>query len=808
MKNAEKNYQKAIEKQFARMTLEQKIALCSGQNEWDTKKIKDKKGKVLVPSVKVADGPHGLRKTVGQGDNLGLAASEPSTCFPAESLAACSFDKRLIRKMGAAIADEAREAGVCTVLGPGVNIKRNPLCGRNFEYYSEDPYLSGRLAASFISGMQERGIGCSLKHFACNSQEYYRMTSDSRVDERTLREIYLSAFEYAVKEAKPATVMCAYNKLNGTSCSDNEFLLDTVLRKEWGYQGLVVSDWGALNNRENAFKAGCDLIMPGGSGYGEKDVLEAVKAGKLSEEYVDRSARRVAAYAIRQHVLLRDKKGRFTRTGLRKEDIQEASHALAQRIAEESAVLLKNEDQILPLTIPETSDKKQGKKDKKVSLCLIGSMADHFRYQGSGSSKINPVKVEDVHRLLNKTFGIGSSLSFATGYDPSGETTDSLLRAAVQLAAESEKVLIFAGLPDQYEAEGMDRRSMELPRGQNRLIEAVAGVNPNVIVVLISGCAVEIPWADKVKGILWMGLSGEAGGAALVRILSGEVNPSGRLAESWPVSYADCSSSNWYLQEGRDAQYREGLYVGYRHYEKAGIPVRFPFGHGLSYTTFRYTGLQTERTEDGNICIRVSVTNTGRRKGSETALFFVGMPQDGIHRPKRELKGFEKVVLEPGERRELLFETDDRTFAVWNDGWKTYEGSYVLEIGNCRKEVRIEGKSWSGQESQSEAFRESLQKQEEYPGKKRQGEKYTVESTIAEVTQDLLPLRLVYQWFEKTQAKTYGRGSVEYLAALSSAEELPLRALQNLVGVKGHFAQAVADFGNKKYLTGIRHLIK
>ncbi|GEM_PF-322183 len=860
---------------IASLTLEEKIALCSGKDEWVTKEIKAPSGATRIPSARVADGPHGLRKTIGQGDNMGLAGSEPATCFPAECLLACSYDRGMAARMGSAIADEARAAGVCTVLGPGVNIKRNPLCGRNFEYLSEDPFLAGRMAAAYIGGVQGRGIGTSLKHFACNSQEYFRMISDSRVDDRTLREIYLSAFEYAIKTAAPATVMCAYNKLNGTHCSDNEFLLDTVLRGEWGYQGLVVSDWGALNNRVNAFRAGCDLIMPGGSAYEEKDVKKAVLSGELSEEPVDRSAKRVAAFALRQSAKMKDVAGEYAEEQLSIAELHARNHGISQMIAENSAVLLKNDGDVLPLTAER-------------SIGLIGMMAERFRFQGSGSSKINPTRKESLWTCMQGTFGAEQELLYARGYDAKGETDEDLIREAVEVAKRSEQVVLVAGLTEQYEAEGMDRRSMALPAGEDRLIDEVTKVNSNVIVVLISGCVVETPWADRVQGILWMGLSGQAGAAALVRILSGEVNPSGKLAESWPMVYSDCPSSAYYLQEGRDADYREGWQVGYRYYDRAGVPVRFPFGHGLSYTTFSYSDIEG-RQENGKTYVTVKVTNTGNRAGKEAVLLYIRASQKGIDRPERELKGFEKIELAAGETRQVEFEIDTRTFAVWHEGWKVYEGVYRIEIGDQKKKIFIRGEKYDAEaerlkmqkalEDEERAKKEAEEKerlritalaeavaavnaaeaemkedkQEKLKDRKKKHaandlinfvvemnsnksvlaekkkedppalpmgmsaelekrsakekvEKYTVNSTIAELSEDIALLRLAYRIFEKQQAKMNGRESADYLAAMSAADECPIRALQMFAKLKNHFAQAMADFGNKHFIKGVKKL--
>ena len=565
-----------IEKILQQMTLEDRIALCSGENFWETKKYE----KYGIPSLFMCDGPHGLRKQEDAADMLGVNKSRPATCFPAEVTTAGSWDPELLTAIGSAIGQEAREQGVGLVLGPGANLKRNPLCGRNFEYFSEDPYLAGKLAAGFIRGAEAQGIGTSLKHFAVNSQEKSRFTSNSVLDDRTLRELYLTAFEIAVKEGHPSTLMCAYPKLNGVHCSDNKALLTDILRTEWGFGGMVVTDWGAMNDRPEGFRAGCDLNMPGGSDYMEKEVLQAVKDGTLPERCIDDSARRVLKLVFRAAETL---KAPATCD-------YEAHHALAKRASLEGAVLLKNEGGILPL-----------KKDAKIAV--IGAMAKNLRYQGSGSSHINPTKLSQPLDFLPDAI-------YAPGCDDRGDTTEDLLSQAAKTAQEAEIAVISAGLPDRYESEGFDRADMKMPEGQLRMIDAVAAANPNTVVVLLCGSAVECPWADRVKGILYMGLPGQAGGEAVADLLCGRANPSGKLAESWPLSYADVPSSEIYGKTD-DALYQEGVYVGYRYYDKAGVPVRWPFGYGLSYTTFAYSDL----TVDGN-AVSVAVKNTGSFAGA------------------------------------------------------------------------------------------------------------------------------------------------------------------------------------------------
>ena len=765
MKTASGSYRRTdMEQCTTKLTLKEKIALCSGKGEWVTKAFPD----AGIPSVRVSDGPHGLRMTVGKGDNFGLAQSVPATCFPTESLLACSFDTHLAGQMGRAIAEEAGAAGVCTVLGPGANIKRNPLCGRNFEYLSEDPYLSGHMAAAYIRSAEETGIGTSLKHFACNSQEYFRMLSDSRVDPRTLRELYLAGFEYAVKEGKPSTVMCAYNLLNGVSCSDNRVLLTDILREEWGFDGIVVSDWGALNDRVEAFKAGCDLIMPGGSAYGEDEALDVAECRELDEAYIGTCAERVAKFAVEKQAVMQQRQFEANFS---------AHHALAEQIALSSAVLLKNEGGVLPLHAERTA--------------LIGSMAEHFRIQGAGSSKVNPVK------LLKFTDHF-CPMGYAQGYRKDGSTDEALIAEAVKLAAESETALIIAGLPEQYEAEGLDRRSMALPEGMNRLIEAVAAVNPRTVVVLICGCAVELPWEEKVSGIMWMGLGGEAAPEALSKLLTGQVSPSGRLAETWPDRYEDVPSASVYLKS-RHAEYIEGIYVGYRYYDKAKVRVRYPFGHGLSYSRFTYENMRSE----GNR-ITVTVRNVGTVAAGEAVLLYILPPKGGLHRPTRELKGFRKVYLEPGESVNVSFELDTRSFAVWNDGWVVYGGEYTVQCGDCTVTIVVDGPASPEQPS---GWYDTLQgapnRQDwlillgDIP-KDKSLRPYTANSTVEEIAQESRFVRLAFRIFERIAAKQYGRDSTDYLLMISSARECPLRTVQQFLGLRYPLARKLAQHANKK----------
>ena len=648
-----------IKEIISKMTLEDKISLCTGADFWRTKDMEQ----YGISSIKVSDGPHGLRCQTGEADMIGINQSIPATCFPTAVTAGATWNRDLYYREGEAIGREAAALGVSVVLGPGCNIKRNPLGGRNFEYISEDPYVAGKMAASFINGVQSVGVGTSLKHFAVNSQEYKRMNGDSRLDERAYREIYLAPFEIAVKEGRPTTVMCSYNKINGTHASDSKELLTDILRDEWGFDGLVMTDWGALNDRMAAFEAGCDLNMPGGSDYMNKAALEAVKNGQLDEKLIDTAVERILRL-IEHSAKIEKCKVDF-----------DSHHSLAKKIATEGAVLLKNDDNILPLS--------------ESDIVLIGSMAKNIRYQGSGSSHINPTKLSSICDSM-------PSIPFCDVGNEVGEVSAEEIGQAVSLAKDKKTAVLVIGLPDSYESEAFDREHMRMPDGYIALVNAVSEVNLNTVVVLLGGSVMELPFADKVKTILYMGLPGQAGGEAVADILLGRANPSGKLTESWPVSYDDVISRDNFSV--RDPEYREGIYVGYRYYDKAGKAVRYPFGHGLSYTQFEYSDLRVEGRE-----VTVTVKNTGARDGAEVVQLYVAPKTSGIFRPEREICGFEKLALAAGESREVSFVLDDRSFAVWSNGWKIPEGEYVIEVGSSSRDIRLcESIFVSGEEVKSD----------------------------------------------------------------------------------------------------------
>ena len=740
------------------MPLRDKIALCTGSSFWRTKEHK----KFGIPAIRVADGPHGLRiqPSGPLGDMLGVHHAYPATLFPSEVTLANSWDEKVAWRVGAAIGAEAAAKGVSVLLGPGANIKRNPLGGRNFEYYSEDPLLAGKLAAGFIRGVQSRGISACLKHFAANSQELERSSSDSVLDERTLREIYLAAFETAVREGHPGTVMCAYNKLNGEYCSDSRYLLTDILRREWGFDGLVITDWGAMHDRAAAFAAGCDLNMPGGSSYMERETRRAVKTGALSEECVNRSVERL--------LKLIDS----TSAAAGKDYSREISmnRAVALEAAEAGAVLLKNDRDLLPLPAG-------------CAPAVFGYMAGHPRLQGTGSSHVTPTASWDIPELI----GAGT---YVPGCDAHGNITARELRRVRRTAAKHRYAVVFAGLPDEYESEGTDRAHMSLPEGVNRLIEAVTEVNRNTVVVLMCGSPVECPWADRAAAILYMGLPGQEGGLACARLLCGLASPGGRLAETWPMRYADVPSAGLYART-RDALYAEGVYVGYRYYATAGVPVRWPFGYGLSYSRFEYSGLRAGK--DG---ASVTVTNIGRCEASDTVQFYVSPPQGGLFRPARELRGFVKLRLRPGESRRVSVDFTQRSFAIWQDGWRVPGGEYTVYVGGNVNDTPLSasfcvpGEDIAVPDWQRGSWYEHPQGQPDLTGwEKLLGSAretppagpYTMDSTVRELAATSRFSRLVGRVMGMCVAAGLGpkyKSKSEYRMLLNSSVGAPLRMLQ------------------------------
>lgn len=655
---------------ISQMTLKEKASLCSGKDFWHLKSIE----RLGLPEIMVCDGPHGLRKQNAENKKVGIGNSYPATCFPTAVTTACSWDRDLIYNMGQALAEECLQHGVSVLLGPGVNMKRSPLCGRNFEYFSEDPELAGEMGAAFIAGVQSKGIGTSLKHFAGNSQEMKRMTSNSIIDERALREIYLRAFEKAVKKSQPWTVMNAYNLLNGTYCSENDWLQNKVLRDEWGFKGAVVSDWGAVNDRVAGLNAGNDLEMPSSGGVNDAKIVEAVKCGVIDETTLDERVDKLIDIIL---------KGAANKKPGYKFDIK-AHNLLSRQIAEQSMVLLKNDGNILPL-----------KRVEGEYVAVIGAFADNPRYQGAGSSIINPTMIDSGRRAFNNS---PISVKFADGYDRSGKrkNEDAYITEACNLAKNASKAVVFIGLTDDYESEGFDRSTMKLPDGHNRLVEAVSRVNDNVIVVLEGGSPVEMPWADDVKAILNAYLGGQSVAPAIVDVLTGKANPCGKLAETYPVCLKDTPTSFRYPDSKEDVQYRESIFIGYRYYDKVERNVRFPFGFGLSYTSFEYSDIKLKKknlTKGEGAKVTFTIKNTGDVAGSEIAQVYVAKPESKIFRAPKELKGFVKIHLEPGEEKKVSVELDDRAFAFWNtatEDWCVESGEYKILVGASSRDIRLE----------------------------------------------------------------------------------------------------------------------
>lgn len=649
------------------LTLDEKITLLSGFNFWQTPAIE----RLGIPSLYITDGPHGVRKQK-EGDGISLDQTELATCFPTASALASSWDRELINTVGAAIGREARAKRVSVVLGPGVNIKRSPLGGRNFEYFSEDPLLSSQMAAAFIQGVQSQGVGTSIKHFAANNQEYRRMTIDTIVDERALREIYFASFETAIKASEPWTVMSAYNGLNGVPCSQNARLLNDILRKEWGYRGVVVSDWGGVYQRVPALEAGNDLEMPGNNGAHNHVIKAAIARGTLAMATVDQSVERMLQMIQKSLPALQDPTSYDPK----------AHHALARTAASSGAVLLKNHDAILPLVPGQ-------------SIGVIGAFAKKPRYQGAGSSLMAPWRLNTAYAGMRMRYN-GKKLPYAAGYGVRDRLPDATLIAqAVEIAKSVETVVLFIGLPDIYETEGIDREHMRLPDAHTALLEAVCAVNARVVVVLSNGAPVEMPWHTQVPAILEGYLGGQAGGLAIADLLFGDVNPSGKLAETFPVSWQDNPASAYFPGTLHRVEYRESIYVGYRYYNTAQTPVCFPFGHGLSYTTFAYSNLDVSATTihaDEPLMVSITVTNTGSRAGAEVVQLYVRDIQSTVFRPTHELKGFHKVWLEPGESTKLSFTLNRRAWAFYDvksADWLVESGKFEVQIGASSRDIRL-----------------------------------------------------------------------------------------------------------------------
>ena len=642
-----------------KLTLEEKCALLSGAETFKTRGMPEHG----IPQIWLSDGPHGLRKQAGESDHLGLNPSVPATCFPTASAVANSWDAALGEEIGAALAEEAAAQEVSVVLGPGLNMKRNPLCGRSFEYFSEDPYLAGKLAAGYIRGIQSKGVAACPKHFAVNSQETRRMASDSIVDERTLREIYLTGFEIAVKEGHPRSIMSSYNLVNGTYANENKHLLMEILRGEWGFDGAVITDWGGSNDHALGVKNGSTLEMPAPGGDSVRELLAAVESGKISESDIDARLSELLPLVFDTKAALDAAPREFDAA---------AHHALACRAAEESLVLLKNEGSLLPLAA--------GSK-----VAVIGDFAKNPRYQGAGSSMVNSTQVDVLlDKLIDSELNV---IGYQQGFDRHGKPDAALQKSACELATQADTVILCMGLDEIAESEGLDRSNLRLAKNQLDLLQAVAAVNPKIVVVLYSGSVVETPWLDNCQALLYAALGGQAGAGAVADALTGKVNPCGKLAETWPLAYADVPSAADFATRRKTVEYREGLYIGYRYFTTAEKAVRFPFGYGMSYTTFAYSDMAAD--EQG---VSLTVTNTGSVAGTEIVQLYVAKKNSELFRPAKELKGFARVTLAPGEKQRITIMLDDKAFRFWNvkaNRWEIEGGEYELLVGASVEDIRL-----------------------------------------------------------------------------------------------------------------------
>jgi beta-glucosidase len=648
---------------ISKMTLEEKASILSGKDFWQTQDIL----KYGIKSIFLADGPHGIRKQIAASDHLGLNPSFNATCFPTSATMANSWNTELCEQMATFLGKEALTQRVNVLLGPGINIKRNPLCGRNFEYFSEDPYLAGKMAAAYVRGIQSNGVASCVKHFAANNQEHLRMISDSIVDERALREIYLQPFEIAVKEGKAKAIMSAYNKINGIYANEHEKILRDILRKEWGFDGVVVTDWGGADDRVKGLIAGNELEMPTTNGETDREIIAAVKEGKIDEELVDEAVDRLLTLVFQTNAALEAAQDLQT-------DI-EVHHEMARRACEEAIVLLKNENNALPL-----------KSEEKVAI--IGDFAQNPRYQGAGSSVVNPTKLENT--LENIDLYDLDFVGFEKGFNRYGKPNKRLIKKAVDLAQKADTILLYLGLDEVTETEGIDRADMRLPQNQLDLLNELAKLGKKIVIVLSCGSALEMDFADYADAVVHAYLGGQAVARAALNVLTGKVNPSGKLAESLPNKYGDCPSVNYFPGREKTSEYRESVFVGYRYYDTADVEVRYPFGYGLSYTKFKYSDL--EISDKG---VKFNITNIGKYNGAEIAQLYVGLEKSKIFRPKKELKGFKKVFLKAGETRTVEISFDEMTFRFFNvasDKWDIEEGDYTIYIGASSKDIRLEGK--------------------------------------------------------------------------------------------------------------------
>ena len=797
------NHKPAAAELVARMSLEEKAAFCSGRNFWHM----EANERLGLASILLTDGPHGLRKQMGDTDHVGIGYSVPATCFPTACALASSWDRDLLREVGVALGEQCAAENVAVLLGPGMNIKRHPLCGRNFEYFSEDPLVSGELAAALIEGIQSQGVGACVKHFAVNNQEQGRMFVDAIVDERTLREIYLRGFEIAVRKAQPWTVMCAYNRLNGVYCSEHDWLLNQVLRGDWGFAGAVVTDWGAANDRVRGIAAGLDLEMPASGGVNDRRLVAAVRDGRLPEADLDRAVTRNLSLALVGGELPKQRVAMD----------QDAHHALARRAAGECAVLLKNEGALLPLA-------------PAVRIAVIGAFAKQPRYQGAGSSQVNPTRLDCAFDAIAATVGDGASLDYAPGYDPKHSEPDAALVAeAAAAAAEAEVAVVFAGLPGSYESEGFDRSHMALPEQHDRLVAAVCEANPNTVVVLSNGAPVAMPWVAAPRAILEGYLAGQGGGAAMADVLFGRVNPSGKLAETFPLQQADVPADRWFPGTGRQVHYREGLHVGYRHFDTAAAPVLFPFGHGLSYTRFEYGDLELSAdafAQGGELAVSFALTNSGDLAGSEVVQLYAHAAQSSVHRPEQELRAFTKVALAPGETRRVTLTLDDAAFAVYDTDagkWIVEAGEFEIRLGASSRDIRLRtrlkvqssqslsaaARGVGGLDGSDEAFAALLGKPVPPPEPSRP---YHLNSSLGEIGESALGRFIrskVASGFQKRMGVEEGDEATARMFE-AMANNMPLRSLALFSGGRLSFngLAALVALLNRRFLTALRLLLR
>ena len=791
------------EKIISNMSLEEKIAFCSGKSFWKTRDYPQ----YGIPSLFMCDGPHGLRKQGGESDHLGLNASIETTCFPTASAIAATWDVELVREIGQALGEEAVREDVNIILGPGVNMKRSPLCGRNFEYYSEDPFLSGKLASAWIQGVQSNGVGTSLKHFALNNQELKRMSTNVLVDERALREYYLAAFEIAVKEASPTTVMCAYNKLEGIYCSDNKKLMADILREEWGFDGAVITDWGAMNDRIESFKAGLDLEMPGSRGRFDKEVRQAVEDGRLDEGYIDMCVDRLLTLIDRT-----SKTDKITA----KDNMYEKHHQLARKVAAAGGILLKNENRILPF-------------EKAAEITVIGELAKTHRYQGTGSSLVSPTKLNSLLEGIGK---YTSKVRYLPGYKLEDVENEALINEAVAAAKAANKIILCIGLTENYENEGFDREHLKISQNQLKLIEALTKVNSEIVVVAVGGSCIEMPWAENVKGILHMQLSGQAGGLAAADLLFGKENPSGKLAETYPFKYEDVVSSSYFNKVPKQVPYYESMYCGYRYFETAKIPVRYPFGFGLSYTEFKYTDIQVRTICKYSMEVTASIQNIGDLEGAEVVQLYVAPSTVGAYRPAKELKGFTKVHLKKGETREVRFCLDKRSFAVYDPSqkdWIVEAGAYTLQIGSRSADIRLQQQvELEGQIPVKTNCSDWYYSLKGIPGKqdfisiyhdydeytpKTKGS-YDMTCSIKEMKETSLTCKLMYRVMEKMVAKDNGGkidySNVNFKTVMNSAADNPMKSMPlfNPDVMPVELAEFFVDIANGQMMKGLGKFLK